>query len=165
MTSDSVAMSQILTVLSSEKLATVFVSDKKSHRCVAFSWPSNVLRSVLLPTEKSRTFPSSHPTHISWPSGLKVPPYAVSRNFVRLLWTSFDRGLKIWTWKLKVFFNFCNCKSIIWTTKFINKSWSFFYICFSECDSKIEFKCLNIILQNLLSFLNVTQILEIIILM
>ena len=95
----STAMSHTRTVLSSEKLATCLPSNRKSDRCVAFSWPSNVLKSVLLAMLKIRTLPSSLPTLKSWPSDRNFPPTAASRNFVKLLWTSFESGLKIWTWK------------------------------------------------------------------
>ena len=44
----STAMSHTRTVLSSEKLATCLPSNRKSDRCVAFSWPSNVLKIVFL---------------------------------------------------------------------------------------------------------------------
>ena len=99
--SASVAMSQIRTVLSSEKVTTCLLSDMKSQQCVAFSWPANVRSNVLLLREKSRTLPSSQPTHISWPSARNFAPYAVSRNLVKLLKTSLERGLKIWTWNVK----------------------------------------------------------------
>ena len=62
---------------------------------VAFKCPQN----CFLATLKIRTLPSSLPRLKSWPSDRNFPPKAASRNFVKLLWTSFESGLKIWTWK------------------------------------------------------------------